>query len=153
MARVLCAGEFPSWLAAFLPGLATGSPASLFTPAIVSDSSDGQIAHLHGLNLSRTWCFRRKNCCLCCPKCDLLPNTLPCWTVDRYRDAVVKGIKALIAAKYSRYCWNARFMKWDADAKLLKEACEKACKTRRDRFIAEAEEAKDCPPPVPGQIA
>jgi hypothetical protein len=26
---------------------------------IVSDSSDGQIAHLHGLNLSRAWCFRR----------------------------------------------------------------------------------------------
>ena len=44
---------------AFLPGLATGSPASLFTPAVVSDSSDGQIAHLHGLNLSRAWCFRR----------------------------------------------------------------------------------------------
>jgi len=59
MARVLRADEFPSWLAAFLPGLATGSPASLFTPVTVSDSSDGQIAHLHGLNLSRAWCFRR----------------------------------------------------------------------------------------------
>jgi hypothetical protein len=34
-------------------------PASLFTPAIVSDSSDGQIAHLRGLNLSRAWCWRR----------------------------------------------------------------------------------------------
>jgi hypothetical protein len=31
----------------------------LFTPAVVSDSSDGQIAHLHGLNLSRAWCWRR----------------------------------------------------------------------------------------------
>jgi hypothetical protein len=59
MARVLPADEFPSWLAAFLPGLATGSPACLFTPVVVSDSSDGQIAHLHGLNLSRAWCFRR----------------------------------------------------------------------------------------------
>ena len=35
------------------------APASLFTPAVVSDSSDGQIAHLHGLNLSRAWCWRR----------------------------------------------------------------------------------------------
>jgi hypothetical protein len=98
---------------------------------------------------ARTWCFRRKNCCLCCPKCDLLPNTLPCWTVERYRDVVLKAIKALISAKYNRYCWNAYFMKQDADAKLLKDACDKACKTRRDRFIAEAEEAKDCPPPAP----
>jgi len=43
----------------FLPGLATAEPPSLFTPAVVSDPSDGQIAHLHGLNLSRAWCWRR----------------------------------------------------------------------------------------------
>ena len=47
------------WLDAFLPEIAAGSPASLFTPAFVSDDSDGQIAHLHGLNLSRAWCWRR----------------------------------------------------------------------------------------------
>jgi hypothetical protein len=33
-------------------------PATLFTPAIVSDRSDGKIAHLDGLNLSRAWCWR-----------------------------------------------------------------------------------------------
>jgi Protein of unknown function (DUF2891) len=59
MARLLPPAEFAPWLAGFLPGLAAGEPASLFRPAIVSDSSDGQIAHLHGLNLSRAWCFRR----------------------------------------------------------------------------------------------
>src|ERR1039458_2743485 len=48
------------WLGAFLPGLASGEPASLFTPAIVSDAADGQIAHLHGLNLSRAWCWSRR---------------------------------------------------------------------------------------------
>ena len=47
------------WLDAFLPGIAAGRPASLFTPALVSDDSDGQIAHLHGLNLTRAWCWRR----------------------------------------------------------------------------------------------
>jgi Protein of unknown function (DUF2891) len=47
------------WLDAFLPGIAAGRPPSLFTPAFVSDDSDGQIAHLHGLNLSRAWCWRR----------------------------------------------------------------------------------------------
>ena len=59
MSRLLPGGRFPSWLAAFLPGLEDGEPATLFRPAIVSDASDGQIAHLHGLNLSRAWCWRR----------------------------------------------------------------------------------------------
>ena len=33
-------------------------PATLFAPAQVSDRSDGKIAHLDGLNLSRAWCWR-----------------------------------------------------------------------------------------------
>ena len=33
-------------------------PATLFEPATVSDRSDGKIAHLDGLNLSRAWCWR-----------------------------------------------------------------------------------------------
>ena len=59
MARLLPPDHFPPWLDSFLPGLAAGESAALFTPAVVSDSSDGQIAHLHGLNLSRAWCWRR----------------------------------------------------------------------------------------------
>lgn len=59
MARLLPAGDFPGWLARFLPGIADGEPKALFTPAIVTDSSDGYIAHLRGLNLSRAWCWRR----------------------------------------------------------------------------------------------
>jgi hypothetical protein len=50
--------EFAPWFARFLPHLARCHPASLFTPAIVSDRSDGKIAHLDGLNLSRAWCWR-----------------------------------------------------------------------------------------------
>jgi hypothetical protein len=30
----------------------------LFVPVDVSDRSDGKIAHLDGLNLSRAWCWR-----------------------------------------------------------------------------------------------
>jgi hypothetical protein len=59
MACLQPAEEFAGWLHSFLPGLAAGQPRSLFTPVIVSDPSDGQIAHLHGLNLSRAWCWRR----------------------------------------------------------------------------------------------
>jgi hypothetical protein len=50
--------EFPAWFGHFLPGLARRQPATLFDPAIVSDRSDGKIAHLDGVNLSRAWCYR-----------------------------------------------------------------------------------------------
>jgi Protein of unknown function (DUF2891) len=59
MASLLPAQRFVPWLDAFLPKLAHGEPRALFTPATVSDSGDGQIAHLHGLNASRAWCWRR----------------------------------------------------------------------------------------------
>ncbi len=59
MRGVLDADAFVDWLGRFLPGLAAGEPRALLTPVIVSDTSDGQIAHLHGLNLSRAWCMLR----------------------------------------------------------------------------------------------
>ena len=59
MAQLLPPGEYSGWLGAFLPGIERGEPAALFRPATVTDSSDGQIAHLHGLNASRAWCWRR----------------------------------------------------------------------------------------------
>jgi hypothetical protein len=49
---------FAEWFERFLPRMAQGEPAALFGPAIVSDRSDGKIAHLDGLNLSRAWCWR-----------------------------------------------------------------------------------------------
>jgi Protein of unknown function (DUF2891) len=58
MSRVLDASEFADWFDAFLPHLTHREPATLFTPATVSDRSDGKIAHLDGLNLSRAWCWR-----------------------------------------------------------------------------------------------
>ena len=58
MRRALPAAAFRAWFAGFLPDLAGGIPQSLFTPAFVSDRSDGKIAHLDGVNLSRAWCWR-----------------------------------------------------------------------------------------------
>ena len=58
MRRVLGADAFATWFAAFLPRAAHRQPATLFTPAHVSDRSDGKIAHLDGLNLSRAWAWR-----------------------------------------------------------------------------------------------
>ena len=56
MSRIM-GDDFPAWFNAFLPDLARGEPATLFTPATVSDRSDGKTAHLDGLNLSRAWCW------------------------------------------------------------------------------------------------
>lgn len=58
MRRVMSGEEFKAWFAGFLPDAAEAQPAALFTPVRVSDRSDGKIAHLDGLNLSRAWCWR-----------------------------------------------------------------------------------------------
>ncbi|WP_370939358.1 DUF2891 domain-containing protein [Amycolatopsis sp. cg13] len=59
MSRLMSAADFGAWLEDFLPGISDRNPAALFTPAVVTDASDGLIAHLHGLNLHRAWCWRR----------------------------------------------------------------------------------------------
>jgi len=58
MAQVLSRARFGEWLDGFLPGIALEQPATFFTPATVSDRSDGFIVHLDGLNLSRAWCWQ-----------------------------------------------------------------------------------------------
>ena len=58
MRRVMTPAAFADWFDAFLPRLAKQQPDTLFLPASVSDRSDGKIAHLDGLNLSRAWCWR-----------------------------------------------------------------------------------------------
>ena len=58
MRRVLSPATFAAWFGRFLPDVERRLPATLFQPAGVSDRSDGKIAHLDGLNLSRAWCWR-----------------------------------------------------------------------------------------------
>ena len=58
MKRCLDESAFTDWFGDFLPRIADRDPATLLTPATVSDRSDGKIAHLDGLNLSRAWCWR-----------------------------------------------------------------------------------------------
>ncbi len=58
MRRLLPRERFELWFPRFLPDLAQKRPATLFTPARVGDRTDGKIAHLDGLNLSRAWNWR-----------------------------------------------------------------------------------------------
>ncbi len=58
MRDVLPREAFEGWFRRFLPDAGQGIPATLFVPAAVSDRTDGKIAHLDGLNLSRVWCWQ-----------------------------------------------------------------------------------------------
>lgn len=54
MRRVLSAKDYATWLRRFLPDLDRDLLAVL-PPAVVTDKSDGKLAHLDGLNLARAW--------------------------------------------------------------------------------------------------
>lgn len=58
MRRLLPSDRFEAWFSDFLPNIADRQPATLFAPPRVSDRTDGKIAHLDGLSLSRAWCWR-----------------------------------------------------------------------------------------------
>ncbi|MEM7477943.1 MAG: DUF2891 domain-containing protein [Planctomycetota bacterium] len=58
MRRVIGPTEYSEWLDQFLPELARGKEgdcASILTPAVVSDVTDGKLVHLAGLNFNRAW--------------------------------------------------------------------------------------------------
>lgn len=53
MRRVLAPENFEAWLKAFLPDV------RVLVPQTPADRSDGKLAHLDGLNLSRAWMLLR----------------------------------------------------------------------------------------------
>lgn len=102
MRRVLPAAEFAGWLAAFLPGLRDGSGPFL-TPPQVSDPSDPQIGHLHGLCLSRAAALRHLAAAL--PDGDPRVRTL---TADA--DAhLAAGLPATVSGNFTTDHWLATF--------------------------------------------
>ncbi len=56
MMKILPEKEFRKWLREFLPGFEK-TPAKYLEIAVVTDRSDGKLAHLDGLNFSRAWCL------------------------------------------------------------------------------------------------
>jgi hypothetical protein len=55
MRRVLPPAEFAAWLTTFLPRLPTTASDAWLPIGVVTDKTDGKLAHLDGLNLSRAW--------------------------------------------------------------------------------------------------
>ena len=58
MRRVLPRKEFERWLAAFLPKLPRDGSAAWLAVGRVTDRSDGKLAHIDGLNLSRAFMLK-----------------------------------------------------------------------------------------------
>ncbi|MDX8339697.1 DUF2891 domain-containing protein [Draconibacterium sp. IB214405] len=56
MLKVLPEKEFKQWLKTFLPKFEK-HPEKYLEIAVVTDRSDGKLAHLDGLNFSRAWCL------------------------------------------------------------------------------------------------
>lgn len=102
MRRLLPAAEFAPWFRGFLPRLEQREPLTLFQPVEVSDRSDGRIAHLDGLNLSRAWCW--SNLAQSVPAADPRAGLM--------RDAAVRHLEASIkhiAEDYMGEHWLATF--------------------------------------------
>jgi hypothetical protein len=55
MRRVLLPESFAGWLEAFLPSIPKERSAAWLPVGVTTDPSDGKLAHLDGLNLSRAW--------------------------------------------------------------------------------------------------
>jgi hypothetical protein len=102
MRRVLSVGEFQNWLGRFLPRLGEREPLTLFEPAIVSDRTDGKIAHLDGLNLSRGWCWRSL--------ASVWPDSDPCRAIalDAANVHLAAGLSH-VAGDYMGEHWLATF--------------------------------------------
>lgn len=103
MRRVLPATEFRAWLAKYLPGLAKGEPTTLFTPATVTDRTDGHLVHLDGLNLSRAWCM--KGIAAALPADDPVRKRL----LESAAEHAEAGLKQVSSGDYAGEHWLASF--------------------------------------------
>lgn len=55
MRRMMSAEDYAAWLTAFMPDIPVDGSADWLSLAVVTDPTDGKLAHLDGLNISRAW--------------------------------------------------------------------------------------------------
>ena len=55
MRRIMAATEYSAWLSGFMPGIPVDGGSEWLALAVVTDPTDGKLAHLDGLNISRAW--------------------------------------------------------------------------------------------------
>lgn len=55
MRRILSKQQYAAWLSTFMPGIPSEGGGEWLPLAVVTDPTDGKLAHLDGLNISRAW--------------------------------------------------------------------------------------------------
>lgn len=103
MRRVMTDAEFASWLDGFLPVIPGDGRADWLPVAEVTDRSDGKLAHLDGLNLSRSWMLEGIAAGL--PDSDSRRESLLA-AAAAHRD---KGIEAVTGEHYEGGHWLGSF--------------------------------------------
>jgi len=101
--RVLEGKAFATWLARFLPGIPRDGSTAWLKPGVVADPTDGKLAHLDGLNLSRAWMLDRIASAL--PAGDARVSALRATSEAHARD----GLRAVTGAHYEGAHWLGTF--------------------------------------------
>ena len=96
MRRVLTPPEFATWAKTFFPANFT------LAPAVSPDPTDGKLAHLDGLNLSRAWMM--KSIAASLPNSSLR-NVL----INGSRSHAIDGLKAVTGQHYEGGHWLGSF--------------------------------------------
>lgn len=99
MSKVMPHGQFEGWFEALV--MDNGWVEQACRPVVVSDRSDGKIAHLDGLNLSRGWCLNAIAACLGGGEGSAL-------LVDRANDHIAAALPH-VAGDYAGEHWLASF--------------------------------------------
>ncbi|MNS43121.1 hypothetical protein D3C72_755150 [compost metagenome] len=102
MRTAMSPDAFGRWFDEFLPMDADAFPPALLDPPHVTDRTDGKIAHLDGLCLSRAWCWRSLAAAL--PEADPR-RSLALEAAERHLDAALPHI----AEDYMGQHWLATF--------------------------------------------
>ena len=102
MRRVLTAAEFGEWLGRFLPSIPRDGSSAWLRPAVVADPSDGKLAHLDGLNLSRAWMLNGIASAL---PGDARAMSLRAAAVEH----AVSGLRSVTAERYEGAHWLGTF--------------------------------------------
>jgi hypothetical protein len=99
MARLLPADRWATWWAEFAP--AEAALAAWLAPVPVADPADAKIVHLHGLNLSRAWCWRQLR--------PLLPPPLQETAAHAAQEHLRASLAAATEGDYAGTHWLASF--------------------------------------------
>ncbi len=103
MRRVLPTARFAAWLAGFLPDIPRDGRGDWLEVAVVTDKSDGKLAHLDGLNHSRAWMLQGIASAL--PPGDPRREAL----LAAGRGQAVAGLAAVTGEEYAGGHWLASF--------------------------------------------